>query len=237
MQVSTFKTFDSQEINEKIRSGKKLRFDIGTSISAPVTRYWFNHLNDICVIGIEPNPDCYDKPNLWEGRTWNVLNEFNTHPQGENYYHIIGACDDVSDVCYKPFFLLNGNVGCSSLLEPKINNIKGCSIDKVIDVETFPMYMLLNNINYELIELIKIDAQGKDLDIVKSLRNHISKLCFLDIEDDVTVQYKSAARHEEIMKYILENGFKCYERLSGNLRFVNTNISIPSHYNNLTGDM
>lgn len=237
MKVSTFKTFDNQIVNEKIKLGKKLRFDIGTSISAPVTRHWFKHLNDIYVIGIEPNPDCYDKPNVWEGNVWNIKNEFEHHAQGENYYHIIGACDNVNDVCEQPFYLLNGNVGCSSLLEPKIHNIRGCSIDRIINVETFPMYMLLDSINYSNIELVKIDAQGKDLDIVKSFRNHIENVCYLDIEDDATAYYNSAAKHEEIMTYLTSNGFKFYQRYNENLRFINSNINIPKEYNNLTGDM
>ena len=237
MKNSTFKTFDFDFVNKKIKLGKKIRFDIGTSISAPVSRLWFNHLNDIYVIGIEPNPNCYDKENSWEGKIWNIKNEFENHPQGENYYHIIAACDDIDDVYDKQFYLLNGNVGCSSLLEPKIANLKGCSIDKIINVETFPMYKLLDNLNYELIELVKIDAQGKDLDIVKSFKNHIKNVCYLDVEDDSTAQYINAAKHEDIVEYISQNGFKLYTKPDGNLRFVNTTINLPKHYNNLTGDM
>ena len=99
------------------------------------------------------------------------------------------------------------------------------------------MYKLLDNLNYELIELVKIDAQGKDLDIVKSFKNHIKNVCYLDVEDDSTAQYINAAKHEDIVEYISQNGFKLYTKPDGNLRFVNTTINLPKHYNNLTGDM
>jgi hypothetical protein len=237
MNVSSFSDFSYEIVNQKIQEGKKIRFDIGTSISAPVTRHWFNHFNDRYVIGIEPNPDCYDQPNSWQGRFWNIKDEFESHPQGDNYYHVIGACDNVDSIVEKSFYLLSGNVGCSSLLEPKIHNIKGCAIDKVIKVETFPLYLMLNQIKYDIIELIKIDAQGKDLDIVKSLRNHLKNICYLDIEDDSTVYYHSAANHKEIMEYMTENGFEFYSRYSDNLRFINKIIDIPKDYNNLSGDM
>jgi hypothetical protein len=237
MNVATINSFQNDIVNSKIRSGKKLRFDIGTSISAPVTRYWFNMMNDIYVIGIEPNPDCYDKPNLWNNRSWNILDEFRNHPQGENYYHIIGACDNVDHVVEKPFYLLNGNVGCSSLLEPNLDNITGCMLDKMINVETFPMSMLLDKLDYDLIELIKIDTQGKDLDIVKSFNKHIKNVCYLDVEDDSTRQYHSAPSRAEMMAYITELNFEYYQYLNGNLRFINKSIDIPKNYNNITGDM
>lgn len=233
MNVATIKTIDYETINKKIISGKKLRLDIGTSISAPVTRYWFERMNDIFVIGVEPNPDCYDKPNLWQGRTWSILKEFQNHPQKENYYHIIGACDNVNEIVEKEFFLFKENVGCSSLLKPKSNK----KLDKITKVETFPMHFLLDKVDYQLIEIVKIDTQGNDLNVIKSFKHHIHNVCYLDVEDDCTSEYEGASNRNEIVNYINGLGFSMYNEHGGNLRFKNIKLKIPENFNNISGDM
>jgi FkbM family methyltransferase len=222
-------------VNSKLTE-KKLRIDVGTSINAPVSRYWFSRLSDIFVIGIEPNPGCLRGENLWNGRTWSIENEFNNHPQSDNYYHVVGACDNVETLQHKAFHVLDGNVGCSSLLTPKIQNIHGCSIEKVIDVETFSLKMMLDNISYENIELIKIDAQGKDLDIVKGLNEHIERVQYIDMEDDSRYQYENASSRDEMIQYMQSRNFTMYEIVSGNLRFCN-NTKLGNSFSNFTGDM
>lgn len=237
MNISNFLSVDYNIINKAIKSGKKLRFDIGTSISAPVSRFWLNNLSDIFIIGVEPNPDCVEKENFWNGETYNIKKMFLNHSQKDCYYHIIGACDNIKEIEKQQFYLISGNVGCSSLLQPKIQNIVGCSIDKIITVDTFSLDLLLENINFDLIELIKVDTQGKDLDIMKGLKNNISKVCYIDLEDDSTNQYHNAASREQIVGFMIDNGFKLYDNIEGNLRFVNLKINIPLDYNNISGDM
>lgn len=237
MNYSNFSSLNYELINKKIKNGKKLRLDIGTSISAPVTRYWFNNLEDIYVIGIEPNPDCLDKENFWQNNFFNIKKMFENHPQGENYYHIIGACDNVEKLTEQEFYLLSGNVGCSSLLRPKYENINGCSLDKIINVETFSIFSLLENIICDTIELIKVDTQGKDLDVIKGMKNKIKNVCYIDLEDDSTFYYHNASSHSEIIEYMRLNDFDLYQAINGNLRFINKNIRIPKNYNNITGDM
>lgn len=237
MHSGTIKTFQHEIINQKIISGKKIRFDIGTSISAPVTRYWFERMNDIFVIGIEPNPDCYDKPNLWEGRTWSILKEFQDHLQSDNYYHILGAADNVDKITEKEFYVFKENVGCSSLLKPKLNSFSKNKLDKLIKVETFPMYFLLDKISYDLIEMVKIDTQGNDLNIIKSFKHHINNVCYLDVEDDCTSSYEGAATRNEILNYVKDFGFSMYDSRDGNLRLKNDKLKIPKNFNNASGNM
>ena len=237
MKISNLLNVDYSHINSLLTNfNKKLRLDIGTSISAPVTRHWFNRLNDIVCIGIEPNPDCVYKENHWNNGIYNIINVFENHPQKDFYYHIIGAVDDVDNLTLRKFNVLNGNVGCSSLLEP-IWPFKGCELDKVIDVETFPLKSLLKNIDFKLIELIKIDTQGKDLDIIKSAGDYIKKVCYIDMEDDCTKGYKGAADRNSILEYMKKFDFELYKIESGNLRFKNIGITIPNNFNNITGDM
>jgi len=237
MKVSKFLDVDYSHINFLLNNyNKKLRLDIGTSISAPVTRYWFNHLNDIFSIGVEPNPGCVYEENHWNDGIYNIINVFENHPQKDFYYHIIGACDDVEKLTLKKFNIFSGNVGCSSLLN-QAYEFKNAKLDKVIDVETFSLKDLLKNIDFNLIELIKIDTQGKDLDIIKSAGNYIKKACYIDMEDDCTKDYKGAADRNSILEYMKKFDFELYKIESGNLRFKNIGITIPNNFNNITGDM
>jgi hypothetical protein len=235
MNFSKFSNCDFKLLNSKLKN-KKLRFDIGTSISAPVTRQWFSNVKNIFVIGIEPNPYCLDGINEWDGKTWNILDVFKENEQKENYYHIIGACDNVDTLRESKFYLLSGNVGCSSLLTPKLQNIPECEIDCEIDVETFSLKMLLDSLVYEHIELIKIDAQGKDLDITKSLGPHLRRVQFLDMEDDCRYQYENASSREEILDFMKTQNFTFYQTFDGNLRFQN-NIILNKDFSNFTGGM
>jgi hypothetical protein len=235
MRSSFFSDFDFDFLNAKLRS-KKLRFDIGTSISAPVSRCWFSQLHDLFVVGVEPNPACLDEENLWNGKTWSIQGVFNDHPQSDNYYHIVGACDNVRELKISKFHLLRGNVGCSSLLLPKIHSIPGCEYDREIEVETFSLEMFLENVDYTHIEMIKVDAQGKDLDIIKSLGSHIQRVQYIDMEDDSRYQYENASSREEMIEFMRTQNFSLYHVLSGNLRFSN-NLMLDQTFSNFTGDL
>lgn len=228
---------DFDFINDKLKSGMKFRIDIGTSICSPVTKYWFDNIQeDIFVIGIDPNPDCYEGNNFWNGKIMNIKSTFQDHPKTNNYYHICCAIDNVKDPIKSKFFRTTLNVGCSSLLKPKIENLFGCKLQDIIEVDTVSMKYLLDKISYDKIELVKTDAQGKDLDIVKSFGNHTKNIIYLDMEGDSTRFYENAPNNQEIINQILALDFSYYTNLGENLRFVNLNCS-SEEFSNVTGDM
>ena len=235
--AKTISEIDFNLINSKLVLGKKLRLDIGTSINAPVSKYWLDNENNIFVIGFEPNPNCVFKDNYWNGQYMNITSIFKEYSKKEDYYHLICGIDNVEDPTKADLFLTTNNTGCSSLLEPIIENISGCEFDGKIPVELISAKWFLDRINYDLIEMVKIDAQGKDLDIVKSFKNHLKQVVFLDVEGDSTRFYRNAPNEREIINTIEAFGFKCYENLNDNYRFVNSEINIPSEFNNITGDM
>lgn len=238
MRIFEYPNVDYDLINSVLKkTNKKLRIDVGTSINAPVTKYWLKNLSDIISIGIEPNPDCVYKDNLWDGKIVSIPKVFENEPQKEFYFHIIGACDNIDSLSTSKFHVMTVNSGCSSLLEPILPFKNGIILDRMIEVKTFPMQELLDKIDIDFIELIKIDTQGKDLDIVKSMKNHIHKVCYLDLEDDCTKDYKGASSRNSIVSYMNNVGFHLYENYDGNLRFKNVSIKIPEHFNNITGDM
>lgn len=233
MKVYHYPQVDFDQINRTLReTGKKLRIDIGTSISAPVSKFWFERMQDIVVIGIEPNPDCVYEETLWYNKLLSIQGVFKDDPQRDFYFHVIGACDDIENVEESDFFVTSKNVGCSSLLKPI-----GIQVEKVIKVQKFPMHHLLRHLEFDSIELIKIDAQGKDLDIVKSMGDFISKVCFIDLEDNCERSYVGAPTKKAILDYMSSKGFHLYESSGGNSRFKNTSREFPENFKNTSGEM
>ncbi len=235
--INSLAEIDFDFINKKIKETAKFRIDIGTSICSPVTKYWFDNINEnIFVIGIDPNPDCFDASNFWNNQIMNIKSTFENHPKTDNYYHLCCAIDNVEKPIKSKFFRTTVNVGCSSLLKPKIENLIGCELQDIIDVDTLPMSYILDRIEYDKIEMVKIDAQGKDLDIVKSFGKHLNNVIFLDIEGDATRFYENAPNNEQIISQISALEFQHYNNLNENLRFHNMNADFKG-FNNITGDL
>lgn len=235
--AKTIEEIDFEFINSKIASGKKIRIDIGTSINAPISKYWLDNEDNIFVIGFEPNPNCVFKQNFWNGQYMNICSILDSHPKREDYYHIICGLDNVSEPTKADLFLTTNNTGCSSLLEPIIQNISGCELDGKIPVQIISAKWFLDKLNYKMIEMVKIDAQGKDLDIVSSFDNHIKNVIFLDIEGDSTRYYINAPDSKKILGTLDNLGFQCYHNLIDNYRFINTEVIPPKDYNNKTGEL
>lgn len=235
--VTSFENVDFDFINSKLKNGTKFRIDIGTSICSPVTKFWFDNIDEnIFVIGIDPNPDCYEGQNIWNSKITNIKSAFEGHPKSDNYYHLCCAIDNVEKPEKCDFYRTTVNVGCSSLLKPKLENFIGCQLQDIIKVDTISMKYLLDKIEYDKIEMVKIDAQGKDLDIVKSFKEHLKNVVYLDVEGDTTRQYENAPNNSQIINQILALDFVYYANLGENLRFVNSSLDTLG-YNNKTGDL
>jgi len=237
--AKTFKDIDYNLINSRLNSGVKLRFDIGTSICSPVTKFWLDNCkHDIFVIAFEPNPDCVFEDNYRGGEWINIPKTFKHHPKTDCYYHVISALDNVDVPTKAKFYRTTYNVGCSSLLKPIIENLQGCTLDDEIDVDVVAAKDILDNINFDYIELVKIDAQGKDLDIVKGFGKHIEKVVYLDVESDASMQYEDAPNNEVINKVLTSLGFELYLDTKYDLRYKNKSLeSISSRFSNITGAM
>lgn len=200
----------------------RLRIDIGTSIDAPNSAIWLTNSDDVFVIGVEPNPDNIQQlikrtspyPNrfmvlsLWDDQI--ILDGHNIKNIGDRFLFLNCAIDNVGEPCFKKFYMTDDvNTGCSSLFEPTEKlNIK---IKNIIEVPTLSMQYLLAFVpwhNFESIEILKIDAQGKDFDILKSMGEFLSKIVFLHIETTTFGCYHGACEPIQIRNFLNQNGFK-----------------------------
>ena len=108
----------------------------------------------------------------------------------------------------KQFFYTENDPGNSSLLRP--TKSLGNPIKKVKNVLTIPFSDLLKKIDYkrfEYIELVKIDTQGKDLEIIKSAKEYLEKIVFLNCEINTFDHYTGNHKAKEIEDFLESKGF------------------------------
>lgn len=213
--------------NDKIKipsNFKHIKLDIGLSYSAPQTQEWLKNQTDLIVFGFEPCPDSVKsiksltntKKHSGHG---NVL---------ENKYintsaFIIPIALGTNDEKSVEFYITSNDEGCSSLYKPISHPIKECINVPMFKLSSFFELLPLNTIKY--IEYIKIDAQGSDLDIIKSGGNYISdKVVFVTLEPD-GYQYFGAEHNttHNITEYMNSIGFQ---------KINHPNTTDPTYVNN-----
>ena len=104
---------------------------------------------------------------------------------------------------------MQGDVGVSSLLKP--TESLGYEILETNDVDVLSLSMLMDKIDwnrFEYIELVKIDTQGKDLDIIKSAKNYLDKIVFLNCEINTFNHYEDSVAPNEYAIYLESMGFE-----------------------------
>lgn len=214
------KEIDFDFINKKLSSGLKLRIDVGLSTSMPHSMEWMQQNEDIFVIGFEPHPISFKSSQKF-------LNESNFK---DRCYLIEAAVDNVDFPSKSVFYALDGpeadyNVGTSSLKKPTgwLKN----SVDQIYNVDVLSLKYILNNIDYDVIDYLKTDTQGNDLNVIKSVGEHIKNVLRIQSEYDSSGLYEFANTGQELDNFLFENGFEktepvlCYyyDNDSGNMMY------------------
>ena len=191
---------DYDAINKKLSTGLKLRFDIGLSFNMPNATKWLNDSNTY-VIGIEPHP----------GNFKSCCSHLETHHAGDRCYLIEAAISNVRKPREQDFYGLSGDPGTSSLCRPigRFENL----VDRVYSVETISLKEILDNLEYDRIDVLKTDTQGNDLKVLKSAGKHLKNVDFIYAEYDESDDNENANTGEELDEFLENNGFECYDRI------------------------
>ncbi len=98
---------------------------------------------------------------------------------------------------------IDGHTGKPALLEE-------WTAKKSEFVQCFTLRTLVNRFGITSIEFLKIDAQGYDLEVLKSLGECLSMVRHFEVEVQVTdfEVYKGASRLSDVMEFALRNGFE-----------------------------
>ena len=107
--------------------------------------------------------------------------------------------------------------GCNSLnemlLENKFKRPQDISKETEIEVECATLESVLNEFDFDLVHYLKIDAQGNDLDCVKSAGLWLKKCLFVQMEtcvstsDDMMMYQNQNTRAKDI-EYMKSQGFE-----------------------------
>lgn len=190
-----------------------LKIDIGLSYSAPQSQIWLSHEPDLFVVGIEPNPECIDSINNGP-----IIKKHECHgtPLSEEnkkrFYLIPVALGNVTTPKTIDFYQMTNDCGTSSIYMP-IDHSLGPVKQKI----QVPIYSLsdffvnfpwgMNNIH--CVDYIKIDAQGSDLDILKSAGKYLrERVIYITAEGECN-QYANCSQNNnnDIQMYMESIGF------------------------------
>lgn len=151
-----------------------VKLDIGTCFHAPMSQYWLDNELGLFVFGFEPSPFAIEQ--LRNGPDKNLIEKniktyiFNTAKYLNKRFFLVpcalGAAEGSS-----LFYMTEPNTGCSSTHELTDQLLRyGIRVERTSTVPVFKLSTFFDMFPFDrfhVIDHIKIDAQGSDLDIIK----------------------------------------------------------------------
>lgn len=201
----------------KTKDIKNIKIDVGLSYNAPYSQLWLENLSNRFVIGFEPNPTSINslingKHSNDEKYNWKRLD---TKYINDRFYLFPYALDFVNnnEITNKDFYMTNDDtISTSSLYKPKDEKV----IQDKISIQCINLSMLLDRFPWDrfpFIEHMKIDAQGCDFRIIKSINMYLDKFVFITIECGSEKEYynynneDSNYTFQDIYSYMLSKNF------------------------------
>jgi FkbM family methyltransferase len=154
------------------------------------------------IYSFEPNPSQYEIC-------------FNKSKNYSNITTIKKAVSNVNGTL--DFYVTEGNIGCSSLLEPIYVPYGLTQNFKKITVESIKLEPWLRENKINKVDIIWIDIQGIDLDALKSMGEYIKSVKYIHCEASELGYYKGHQLKNELESFLTQNNFS--------LRF----IPAPNH--------
>jgi FkbM family methyltransferase len=138
-------------------------------------------------------------------------------------------------------FYLTASPYCSSTLKPNLETLAHYEftdrfrVEKSTQVSAVRLDTALRSVGLDYIDWLKLDSQGKDLDIYRSLNASTSShILVLDIEPGIMDFYKGENTFAPAHVYLLESGFwlskvhlQQYARISKSTREILASRNIP----------
>jgi len=219
------KYFSNIIIKENI---KHVKLDIGLSYNAPHSQDWLENEPNVLVIGFEPNPDFLasisSKDNI-EKRASCHGDPINKKYVNDRFFLFPIALSNVNEPTEMTFYETQKDVGCSSLYKPTDSNLGEYKIKSKVPVYSLQHFFDLFPFDkFEYIDYIKIDAQGSDLDILKSAGYYLKEKVVYVTAEPESYSYENCSHNNEknIEEYLLSQNF---------IRVFNKRTSDPTYIN------
>lgn len=200
---------------------KHIKLDIGLSYSAPMSQQWLMHEDDLLVFGFEPNPASVTSILQGSSKRESYHGDpLQTQFIGKHFF-LIPCALGLSNHTSIQFFVTGNDHGCSSIYFPKY-----FPIESIIEVPLFSLANFFDLFPFDthpVIDYIKIDAQGADLDIVKSAGKYLEeRVIYVTLEAE-NIRYENTTNsHQDIDIYMTSIGF---------VRHASPNTDDPTYFN------
>ena len=217
------------EKNVKFKNGKiylpdnikHIKLDIGLSFDAPHSQNWIDNDKDnsLIVFGFEPNPVWYKYLISPEEEKDRSFKDYHMYTKSLDYSNIKNgkaiiipvALSNVDIPCNMVLYVPELSAGCGSLLKSDPSKRLGNVLNEY-NVSVFSLrhfFELLPMDKIEYIDYIKIDVQGKDLDVLKSAGDFLKdKVVYITAEPE-NLDYIGSSNNtiDNIISYMKNIGF------------------------------
>ena len=174
---------------------KHLRIDVGLSDDASHSVECLMDHDDRAIIGVEPHPDNITLLKRGTAKFHSISLNGGYIRKGHNirripnitslFCLIQGAAGNVKNIKKRTFFSAFPDRGNSSFYNTQSLEASGNTVDKVFEVDEFPLSKILSSIDFKrfpFIESLKIDTEGHDLDVLKGCGKYLSKVLYCRVE-------------------------------------------------------
>lgn len=205
---------------------KRIKIDVGLSYNAPQSQQWLEHNEDLFVFGFEPNSE-----NIASIMSGNIEKRHPCHGQplssknAERFCLIPVALENVETETEMLFYETTNDSGTSSLNKPIESHLGVIKQSRKVPV--FALRHFFDVFDWErfpYIEYLKIDAQGSDLNILKSAGRYLKERVLYVTAEAEMHTYEGISENNlcNIDKYMGENGF---------IRVTHPNTCDPTYLN------
>jgi FkbM family methyltransferase len=178
-----------------------VKIDIGLSYSAPIANKWLLKEPNLFVLGFEPNTICCSmiQNNTMPSTPFPDFNLEKRFLDQGRFQLFQYALNDVDKESISNFYINKRDYGTSSLYTHNQTTLG--QIEQVHEVPVISLKMIFDNFpwdRFEYIDYIKIDAQGSDLNILKSAKEYLKeRVVYVTAEPD-GIYYQGAEDCTEI---------------------------------------
>ena len=145
------------------------------------------------------------------------------------FFDIKCAIDNIEDIRMSNFYRLI-NSGASSLLEPNISSLAADNpqrkVEEIEKIKCLSLEKILDYVDwrkFEVIEHLKVDCEGKDLEVIKSIGHYMDKVVFLTHEASPHSDgfWHNENTIEQLIEHMKNLGFLPVGDTGGDLIWVN----------------
>jgi FkbM family methyltransferase len=189
---------------------KHVKLDVGLSYNAPHSQYWLENEENLFVIGFEPNLSSVNS--IRKGAV--KLDPSHGKPLNPKYLgekmFIIPCALGLTSGEFVRFYITENDCGRSSLYPPKT-----FAVAQTVEVPVFTLsdfFELFPFDSHPIIDYIKIDAQGSDLDIIKGAGPYLTEnVVYITIEAEDHHYENTQNSYKKISSYMKSIGFERIE--------------------------